>query len=174
MAAKRKTKSKSKLEIHDTGFRLGNRSVRNLKGVHPDLIRVVELALTRYTKEDFTVICGMRTRKEQRRLVDKGASKTMNSRHLPNSQGYSRAVDLGWWKNGGVSWKTDNVKAFYDMDHSADYEGYQAIGVAMKAAAEELNIPLRWGADWDGDGQHTDHTFLDWVHFELPRGHGYD
>lgn len=172
--AKAKTKPKALDRKKDTGFRLSTRSKRNLNRVHPDLIAVVELALTMYTKEDFVVICGLRTEKEQRRLVQKGASKTMNSRHLPNNQGYSRAVDLAWWKDGNVSWSTENLAGFYDMDHSDDYEGYQAIGVAMKTAAAELNVPLRWGADWDGDGEHTDHSFIDWVHFELPKGEGYD
>ena len=157
-----------KLVKRKTGFGLSKRSRDNLNGVHPDLIKVVELALSSYTKEDFMVIEGVRSVARQRSLVRKGASKTMNSRHINGM-----AVDLAWWKDGGVSWRTDNIKSFYTLDHGDDYEGYQAIGVAMLTAAEELGIPLRWGGDWDGDGQHTDHTFLDWVHFELPKGTRY-
>jgi hypothetical protein len=41
------------------------------------------------TKIDFGVICGLRTMEEQRVLVDKGASKTMRSKHLDG-----KAVDL--------------------------------------------------------------------------------
>jgi len=174
MVAKKNTNKTNKLTRKATGFNLSKRSRDKLARVHPDLKKVVELALTMYTKEDFAVICGIRTRTEQRRLVQKGASQTMNSRHLPNGQGFARAVDLAWWKDGAISWNTDNLKSFYALDHSADYKGYQAIGVAMKTAAKELNIPIRWGADWDGDGQHTDHTLVDWVHFELPKDHGYD
>lgn len=159
----------NKLKPRNTGFRFSSASKKNLAGVHPDLVKVVNLALTKYSKEDFTVIEGVRSRTRQRALVKQGKSKTMNSRHIGGF-----AVDLAWYHNGKISWSTNNCKAFYDLDHSADYEGYQAIGVAMKEAAAELGIPIRWGADWDGDGQHTDHTFLDWVHFELPRGHGYD
>jgi peptidoglycan L-alanyl-D-glutamate endopeptidase CwlK len=155
----------NKLKKKDTGFLLSNRSILNLKGVHPDLVKVVELALTKYSQEDFLVVQGLRTLAEQRRFVARGASKTMASRHLNGN-----AVDLAWWKNGNVSWNTDNLKAFYSMDHSVDYSGYQAIGVAMLQAGKDLGVPIRWGADWDGDGQHTDHTFLDWVHFELPKG----
>lgn len=162
--------TKKKLKKRNTGFKLGNRSIKTLKGVHPDLVKVVELALTKYSKEDFAVICGVRSRATQRRYVKSGASKTMNSRHLIQKNGYSMAVDLAWWHSGKISWSTNNLKGFYNMDHSADYEGYQAIGVAMKEAAKELGVPIRWGADWDGDGQHTDHTFVDWVHFEIPRG----
>lgn len=163
------TKKKNKLVVHDTGFKLSKKSLDTLRGVHPALAAVVVLALTTYTKEDFTVIEGVRSMTRQRALVKQGKSKTLESRHLTGM-----AVDLAWYKDGKVSWSTDNTKAFYDMDHSADYEGYQAIGVAMKEAAEKLGVPIRWGADWDGDGQHTDHTFLDWVHFEIPKGAGYD
>jgi len=153
-----------------TGFVLSKRSRDRLAGVHPDLIRVVYLALSEYSTEDFAVIEGMRSRKRQRRLVSEGKSKTMNSRHL-----VGMAVDLAWWENGNISWNTDNVKSFYKVDHAGKYEGYQAIGVAMRLAGQKLGVPIRWGADWDGDGQHTDHSFIDWVHFEIPKGApGYD
>lgn len=148
-----------------TGFSLSKRSRDRLAGVHPDLIAVVDLALTKHSSEDFTVLEGLRSRKRQRRLVNQGKSKTMNSRHL-----VGMAVDLAWWDDGNISWNTDNVNSFYKVDHSGNYNGYQAIGVAMLQAGEELGVPIRWGADWDGDGQHTDHSFIDWVHFEIPRG----
>lgn len=147
---------------------LSKRSLKNLEGVHPDLQEVVKLAI-QITGEDFAVIEGLRTKERQRQLVEKGASKTLNSRHLTG-----HAVDLAWWKNGGINWSTAGVKDFYDVGNAKqynniDYSGYQEIGVSMIHAAAELKVPLRWGGDWDGDGQHTDHTFLDWVHFELPK-----
>lgn len=148
-----------------TGFRLSKRSRDRMKGVHPDLQKVVELALTKYSTEDFAVLEGLRSRSRQRKLVQTGKSKTMNSRHL-----VGMAVDLAWWEDGGISWNTDNIKSFYNVDHNGKYEGYQAIGVAMKLAGDELGVPIRWGGDWDGDGDHTDQTFMDWVHFEIPRG----
>jgi peptidoglycan L-alanyl-D-glutamate endopeptidase CwlK len=148
-------------------FKLSNRSLNTLKGVHPDLIAVVKRAIT-ITEEDFLVGCGVRTLAKQREYVLSGASKTMNSRHLVVN-GYSHAVDLWLWKDGKVSWDTSNADSFYEVSHDDDYENYQEIGTSMIQAARELRIPLRWGADWDGDGQHTDHSFIDWVHFELPK-----
>ncbi len=37
---------------------------------------------------------------------------------------------------------------------------YQTIAAAMKAAANELDIPVEWGGDWT--------TFKDLGHFQLP------
>ena len=33
--------------------------------------------------------------------------------------------------------------------------------------AKRLEIPLRWGADWDMDGDYRDESFLNWGHYEL-------
>jgi len=64
------------------------RSLDSLKGIHPDLRRVMDRALQE-SPIDFTVIEGLRTEARQRELVAKGASKTMNSRHITG-----HAVDL--------------------------------------------------------------------------------
>ncbi len=119
-------------------FRLGKRSKERLVGVHPDLVRVVELAI-KETTVDFTVLEGMRTKERQVELFAAGASKTMNSRHLTG-----HAVDLGAYVAGGVRW---------------DWPLYDMIAEAMKEAADELNIPLIWGGDWT--------SFRDGPHFQL-------
>ena len=121
-------------------FRLSQKSLDRLNGVHPDLIKVVKLAITT-TKVDFTVLEGLRTRERQAQLVKAGASRTMNSRHITG-----HAVDLGAWVDGEVRW---------------DWPLYHQIASAMKNAAKELNIPLVWGGEWV--------TFKDGPHFELDR-----
>ena len=119
----------------------------NLKGVHPDLVKVVERAIE-ITKQDFLVLEGLRTLARQKQLVKEGKSKTLNSRHLTG-----HAVDLGAWEGGEVDWSP---------------RLYTEIKEAMYQAARELGTPLRWGGDWDGDGDLKDQTFIDLVHFELP------
>lgn len=121
-------------------FKLGLRSKLRLRGVHPDLVKVVELALTR-SEIDFTVLEGLRYRERQKELFAAGASSTMNSRHLTG-----HAVDLGAWVNGGVRW---------------DWPLYHKIAKAMKSAAAELGITITWGGDW--------RSFPDGPHFELTR-----
>ena len=147
-------------------FNLSQRSLNKLVGVHPDLISVVHRAIE-ITEEDFMVGEGVRSLSTQKKYVRDGKSKTLNSRHLVVN-GYSHAVDLWLYKNGGVSWDTSRAESFYTVSHDDDYYNYQEIGTSVLQAAKELGVPIRWGADWDSDGQHTDHSFIDWVHFELP------
>ena len=119
-------------------YKLGTRSLQNLSGVHPDLVAVVKLAIT-ITEVDFTVIEGVRNINRQRELVKKGASTTMNSRHITG-----HAVDMVPWP---VDWN--------------DLERFEIMSEAMKAAAEELEISIVWGGDWK--------SFYDAPHFELDR-----
>lgn len=128
-------------------FQLGKRSRDNLKGVHPDLVRVVERAI-QITKQDFVVTEGVRTVERQAELFRQKKSRTMNSRHLTG-----HAVDLTAWVGGQPNW---------------DHRFYDEIKEAMYSAARDCDVPLRWGGDWDGDGDRTDQTFHDLVHFELP------
>lgn len=125
-------------------FSLSQRSHNNLQGVHPDLVRVVTRAI-QLTQVDFMVTCGVRTIAEQKVLFAAGASKTMNSRHIPGKDGYSKAVDLAALIGPNVRW---------------DWPLYAKLAEAMKAAAKELNVPLTWGGDW--------RSFKDGPHFELP------
>lgn len=122
-------------------FKLSRRSRNRLKGVNPDLVKVVERAIE-LTEIDFGVTEGLRTIERQRELVRAGASKTMKSRHLTG-----HAVDLVAFVEGKVRW---------------DWPLYYKIADAMKQAAEELKIPLEWGGDWT--------TFKDGPHFQLCRG----
>lgn len=120
------------------GYVLGIRSRQGLSGVHPDLVAVVERAIE-ITEVDFTVLEGLRSRDRQKQLVAKGASKTMNSRHLTG-----HAVDLAPWP---IDWD--------------DLSRFKLVADAMKQASEELDVPVIWGGDW--------RTFYDGPHFELDR-----
>lgn len=117
-------------------FKLSTKSKNRLKGVRPELVSVVERAIE-LTKVDFGVTCGVRTIKEQEALVSSGASQTMNSMHLPQQDGYSHAVDLVAYVGPRVSWELNL---------------YDDIADAMKVAAKEVGLPLKWGAAWsEGD-----------------------
>lgn len=120
-------------------FVLGSRSRKNLEGVHPDLVRVVERAI-QLTKQDFTVIEGLRTKERQAQLLKQGATRTMNSRHLTG-----HAVDIVPWVNGTVSW---------------DWKFYSEIREAMFQAAGELGVEIEWGGNWE--------RFKDGPHWQLP------
>lgn len=116
---------------------LGSKSKKKLKGVHPDLVAVVERAIE-ISEQDFSVIEGMRSVKRQKQLLADGKSTTMNSRHLTG-----HAVDLAPYP---MSW---------------DWKYFYPIADAMKQAAEELDVKIVWGGDWKSfpDGPHFQ---LDW------------
>ena len=119
-------------------YKLGTRSLQSLSGVHPDMVAVVKKAIE-ITGVDFTVIEGIRNINRQRELFKAGKSTTMNSRHITG-----HAVDMVPWP---VDWE--------------DLERFEVMSEAMKAAAEELEIPIVWGGDWK--------SFYDAPHFELDR-----
>jgi peptidoglycan L-alanyl-D-glutamate endopeptidase CwlK len=121
-------------------FVLGQRSKLRLKGVYPDLVKVVERAIEISTV-DFTVLEGLRTPERQKALVEAGASQTLNSRHITG-----HAVDLGAWVGDEVRW---------------DWPLYHKIAAAMKDASKQVNVPIEWGGDW--------RNFKDGPHFQLPR-----
>lgn len=120
-------------------FSLSQRSLDRLKGVHPDLVRVVRRAIAT-TDLDFTVLEGMRTKDRQKQLFAQGATKTMNSRHLTG-----HAVDIAPVIAGQVSW---------------DWPLYHRLAKVVKAAAAAEGVKLDWGGDW--------RTFKDGPHWELP------
>ena len=120
-------------------FKLGPRSVARLKGVHPDLVKVVERAIQISTL-DFTVLEGVRSLERQKALVEAGSSQTLKSRHLTG-----HAVDLGAWVDNQLDWS---------------WPLYSRIADAMKRAAKEVGVPIEWGGSWK--------KFPDGPHFQLP------
>lgn len=121
-------------------YSLGVRSKARLKGVHPDLVKVVEKAI-QLTTVDFTVLEGVRDAVRQKKLVESGASQTPNSRHLTG-----HAVDLGAWVDDQVDWS---------------WPLYHKINAAMQEASKLVGVPIEWGGNW--------RTFKDGPHFQLPR-----
>lgn len=126
---------------------LSKSSESKLKGVHPDLVRVVRRCAKDWKDTQFTfgITCGVRTLEEQKVLVKKGASKTLKSRHIPAKNGYSHAIDVVAFVDGKVRW---------------DWPLYDKIAKAMKAAAKAEKVPVEWGGDWV--------SFKDGPHYQLP------
>ena len=92
-------------------FRLSQRSIDRLEGVHPDMTAVVERAI-QLTDTDFGVTQGVRTLDEQKANVAAGRSQTMRSKHLIQQTGFSHAVDVVAYVGSDVSWELnlyDNI-----------------------------------------------------------------
>tara|TARA_A100001388_G_scaffold83832_1_gene60466 strand:- start:1685 stop:2140 length:456 start_codon:yes stop_codon:yes gene_type:complete len=129
-------------------FKLSERSLGKLEGVNDNMKLVVMKAIT-LTKIDFGVICGLRTQEEQEELVAKGASKTMKSRHLTGD-----AVDLMCYLGSRGSWELNL---------------YDDVADAMKQAAQDEGVGIRWGAawqipdirEWDGTMEEAMNAYID-------------
>jgi peptidoglycan L-alanyl-D-glutamate endopeptidase CwlK len=116
-------------------FHLGGKSQGLLSFVIPELARVVGRAIE-LTTVDFTVTQTIRSLAEQQDAVKTGHSRTMQSLHLKQPDGYAHAVDLAAWVNGEISWADDL---------------YADIALAMDKASTEQGVAqhIRWGGAWD-------------------------
>jgi peptidoglycan LD-endopeptidase CwlK len=125
-----------------------SRSLSSMKGIHPDLRRVLDRALID-SPLDFVVIEGLRTRERQAELVARGASRTMNSRHLTG-----HAADV---------WPIDpeTGRGADGNDDRRLWALYDQIGPAIERAAAAEDVPIVWGGRWT--------RFRDGPHIELER-----
>lgn len=126
---------------------LSKRSLETLKGVHPDLVKVMEKAISD-SPYDFTIIQGVRTTKEQQALYAKGRTKPgkkvtncdgvkNKSNHQAKADGYGHAIDLV------IVDKTK--KDGFDWDSSSKYK---AVADHILKVGKELGIEVTWGGNW--------------------------
>jgi len=149
-------------------FKLSSRSLKKLEGVNPQLVSAVKRAIE-LTTIDFAVTEGLRSAARQKQLVAKGASQTLKSKHITGD-----AIDLVAMLGSRISWELSL---------------YDELADAMKKAAIELDVSIRWGGAWhiddicewkgsmeDAMNAYVDlrrsqgkRPFLDCAHFELSR-----
>lgn len=131
-------------------YRLSASSLAKLEGVHPDLQRVIHRAIA-ITDIDFKVIEGLRSVERQRELVKRGASKTMNSRHLSG-----HAVDIVPLEDTNRDGKISSAEMWA-------WPAYYKLAKVIKQAARDVGVKLQWGGDWV--------KFKDGPHWQLPWKH---
>lgn len=119
---------------------LDSKSLAKLKGVHPDLVRVIKRAAAE-TKIDFIVVEGLRTLERQKELLKAGATTILKSRHITG-----HAVDLVPVLDGKPRW---------------DWPLYRKLAPYVWAAAKAEKVTIEWGGDWK--------KFPDAPHWQLPR-----
>jgi len=122
--------------------RFGKRSKERLKGVDTKLVNVLN-ELVKIM--DVTIIEGLRSEERQEKLLKEGKTKTRFSKHIEG-----KAVDL----------------APYPIDWE-DRERFHYMGGMLRGIAHEMDVKIRWGGDWDSDGEIADNSFDDLVHVEL-------
>ena len=116
-----------------------DRSKKELAGVHPRLAKAI-IGFSELGHGPFIITDGLRTEKEQAELVMRGASQTLNSKHLKG-----RAIDICILVNGKVRWEFELYKSFAKnfLEYAAAYH----------------DLHLVWGGNWK--------RFRDGPHFEL-------
>lgn len=130
-------------------IKFDERSLKRLETCHRDLQLVMSNALQ---LRSIQVRTGFRSRREQNIAVNAGKSKTRWPRSKHNRKP-SHAVDILPYPFKTEMWKQMSV--WRDL----------ASVVLMEAA--RLDIKMRWGGDWDNDGDMSDERFIDCPHFEL-------
>lgn len=130
-------------------YKFSKRSLEKLQSCHPDIQKVMHEVI-KHT--DCTIIEGVRSKETQEEYVRTGKSKTMNSKHLPQADGKSHAVDVMAYPMAWSDWKRNCYFAGFVM-----------------ATAKSMGIDLRSGIDWDSDFDVSEHSFLDAPHFELKK-----
>lgn len=131
--------------------KFSKRSLNNLVGVHPDLVRLMKASITD-CPVDFTITEGVRSRERQKELYAQGRTQSgkkitncdgikVRSKHQIRIDGYGYAVDL----------------YAYPIIVN-DTENIQIIAQHIKNVADKMNIKIEWGGDW---------KMKDYPHFEL-------
>lgn len=135
-------------DISTYNLKPDSRSLKNLEGVHDDLVQVVMSTFKNWPYDDIgmVVIDGLRTEEEQRRYVKEGKSQTMNSRHL-TGHAVDIVIDKDLTKDG--------------LQPQWAFDAYKRLDSAMQQSALHLDVDLTWGGGWA--------SFKDGVHFELAR-----
>lgn len=132
------------------------RSRAALHGVHPTLVRILS-EVTEFF--DCSVLDGLRSPEQQKLNVAAGLSQTMDSKHLPQSDGFAHAVDVA------------PTPQQWDGSPPAQLTKYEVECLAflfyVKGYARAQGVDLRIGADWNGNNLWQDNSFNDLDHIEL-------
>jgi len=126
-------------------YKFSQRSLNNLKGVHPDMVRLMFESI-KTSPIDFVIVEGVRADERQKELFKAGKSKCDGVKNKSNHQvkpdGYGHAVDL------------------YPLPiQYSDPKPYIELSKHIKSVANKLNIKIRWGGDFK--------SFIDRPHWEL-------
>lgn len=115
-------------------FRFSQASLDKLHGIHPDLVRVAQLAIET-SPVDFKIVQGVRTQEYQNALYAQGRTApgpivtwTRKSRHIGGF-----AIDVAAWIDGKIDW---------------DAKHYGPITDNFRVASRLLNVPIVLGIDW--------------------------
>lgn len=140
-------------------YRFGKTSKERLSTCHIDIIKVLDFAI-KVSRVDFGVAEGNRSLEKQMEYFKAGKSR-VDGIKIKGKHNYlpSQAVDFYGWVNGKSNWEKDTLI----------YLAGLFIGISEVFYAKgEITHKLRWGGNWDKDGEIlTDQSFDDLPHMEI-------
>lgn len=158
------------------------KSLGKLDAADPDLKRLFLRVGPRFPN---TILETIRSMEQQRKNVEKGVSKTMDSKHLKIP---AEAVDaspdpLEWPSVGKLLKRIETVAANLSkperdeitalvLQTMKDFGRWYYFGGYVLGVADELGIDVRWGGDWNSNRKVDDQSFDDLPHFELRKRTG--
>lgn len=169
----------------------GQRSSERLNTTHPDIRTLMRAVVTEYPN---TILQGVRTDEQQQKNVDKGVSKTLESKHLvrcsvspmsgvdavdaaPDPLAYPQLKDLLHIIEralGSQPLDDEARRRLVDAveEYGKDVARWYMFGGYVLGTADQLHRDGRisktitWGGDWDKDKKLKDQSFDDLGHFQ--------
>lgn len=163
-------------------YQFSIRSKSRKQGLHPVLDKILDRAIT-ISQIDFMVLEGVRS--DEQCYINYGKGRTVSQCHakgVPVKYAKPSAAKVTWLNNplsskhrkqaDGYGHAVDVVPFPLDWN---DLSKFDKIAKAMFEAEKQLKaegiIPsttnLRWGANWDNDGQYREKGETDSPHFEI-------
>lgn len=140
----------------------GPRSQAARETIDPRLAQVMDFILI--TIADISLISGYRGEDEQNRLFAEGKSRARYGQSKHNQKPLSYAVDFQPYPMPNIDAHdpAKREKARKELWASLAY-----VAGAARVYAYANGWRLKWGGDWDMDGDLTDNNFDDLFHLEL-------
>ncbi|QDP85180.1 M15 family metallopeptidase [Chryseobacterium sp. SNU WT5] len=132
-------------------YQLSKRSLDNLVGVHPNLVKVMKAAIAN-SPVDFTITEGLRTTERQKNLFAQGRTKPgMKVTNANGVKNLSNHQDEADGRKDGLGQAVDLYPFFegkVQVHHKDTIKNLKIIADHVKVTAKQLGIKITWGGDW--------------------------
>ena len=140
-------------------FKFGNTSEERLNTCHPDLIVIMNTAIS-ISDVDFGIAEGYRSIEKQKQYFSEGKSKIDGVTNIgKHNYKPSFACDIYAYLNGKALWDNETITYLSGIIRATSE-------ILFKTG--KIKHKIRWGGNWDMDGTILiDQSFNDRPHFEL-------
>lgn len=143
-------------------FVYGKKSKERLAEGH-EFLQLVFAQVLKFQLMDVTILEGHRTVERQFELFEAGRSQIDGKTRLSNHNfSPSLAYDAAPYP---VPKEDESTEPYYRLASIV----FWAASVVRTAHPKYCNFFIRWGGDWDGDGEFSDQNFHDLAHYEIVR-----